>query len=235
MSYWAARLTTVAWRTSSNSGSSPVPARWRSKNTPSRRPASVTSIASKPPASSTDWTTTAPARIRSARDGLMPGTFVRSSGGSAASSSTSASSASRRSTNPCTPNSGMPASRCAAAARLRIVPPMPTIREPALASHGALSSSPATCSRSSRSCLGLAGLSSGRKRSVIRTAPSGQELELARVARGDADELHRAAAEVERDPVGQRRRVDRGQVAVARLLLARQHAHPHPDLLGAAQ
>src|SRR5918998_527001 len=38
-----------------------------------------------------------------------------------------------------------------------------------------------------------------------------------------ARELHRAAAEVERDAVGQRGRVDGGQVAVARLLLAREH------------
>ena len=50
-------------------------------------------------------------------------------------------------------------------------------------------------------------------------------VELARVAADDVDELHRAAADVEHDPVGERRRVDRRQVAVARLLLAAEHAH----------
>ena len=46
---------------------------------------------------------------------------------------------------------------------------------PGRCSHGARTSAPATNARSSRSCLGLAGLSSGRKRSVMRTAPSGHE------------------------------------------------------------
>ena len=43
------------------------------------------------------------------------------------------------------------------------------------ASHGARSSSSATCSRSALSCLRLAGSPPGRKRSVMRTAPSGHE------------------------------------------------------------
>src|SRR5206468_452850 len=47
--YCAARFSTLAWRTSSNSGGS-LAARWRSKKTPSRRPASVTSMPSKRPA-----------------------------------------------------------------------------------------------------------------------------------------------------------------------------------------
>ena len=68
---------------------SPVAARGppsrRSKKTPSRRPASVTSSDSKPPASSTPWTTIAPARIRSARAGLIPGMLARSRAGSSAS------------------------------------------------------------------------------------------------------------------------------------------------------
>ena len=60
-------------------------------------------------------TTSAPARIRSARAGLMPGTLARSAAGSAASRSTSSSSASRSMTMPCTPLDGRPA----AAARRR--------------------------------------------------------------------------------------------------------------------
>jgi hypothetical protein len=43
-----------------------------------------------------------------------------------------------------------------------------------------------------------------------------------------AHELHRPAADVERDSVRQHRRVDGGQVAVAGLLLAREHAHLEP-------
>ena len=39
----------------------------------------------------------------------------------------------------------------------------------------------------------------------------------------DVGQLHRAAAEVERDAVGERRRVDRGEIAVAGLLLGREH------------
>ena len=50
----------------------------RSKNTPSRRPASVASNASKPPASITPSMTSAPARIRSPREALIPGTSPRS-------------------------------------------------------------------------------------------------------------------------------------------------------------
>ena len=46
---------------------------------------------------------------------------------------------------------------------------------------------------------------------------------VARLAPPDVGELHRAAAEVERDAVGERRRVDRREVAVARLLLGREH------------
>src|SRR4051795_10547670 len=79
MPYCAARLTTLAWRTSSNSGGSPP--RWCSKNTPSRRPASGTSIPSKPPTSMTVCTTIAPPRMMSPREGLIPGNLARSAGG----------------------------------------------------------------------------------------------------------------------------------------------------------
>ena len=48
-----------------------------------------------PPARSTPCTTTAPARIRSARAGLMPGTLLRSAAGSEASRRTSSSRAAR--------------------------------------------------------------------------------------------------------------------------------------------
>jgi hypothetical protein len=78
-------------------------------------------------------------------------------------------------------------------------------------------------------CLRLT-RSSGRKRSVVMTAPSRQERP-SRAAVGHLDELHRAAAEVERHAVAERRAVDRGQVAVAGLLLAREHLDLHPGPL----
>ncbi len=64
----------------------------------------------------------------------------------------------------------MPAASCAAAARLRTVPPTATSRssEP---SQAALSSSFATCSRSAS----VRFFFPGAKRSVMRTAPSGHE------------------------------------------------------------
>ena len=63
----------------------------------------------------------------------------------------------------------------AAAARLRIVPPMPTSRPPPL--HQPSSSSlAAACARSAFICFELA-FSSGRKRSLTRTAPSRSESE----------------------------------------------------------
>jgi hypothetical protein len=52
----------------------------------------------------------------------------------------------------------------------------------------------------------------------MRTAPSGQERARAGVAAAHQRQLHRTAADVERDALGERRRVHRGQVAVARLL-----------------
>ena len=103
------------------------------------------------------------------------------------------------------------------------MPPTPT-RRPPRPSHSASSSCSATCARSALICLPFV-LSPGRKRSVMRTAPSGHERKSLASRLSTRHELHRATAEVERDAVGQRRRVDRRQVAVARLLLAREHAH----------
>ncbi len=83
-SYWFARFMTLARRTSSNSGGS-CGASSRSRKIPSRSPASVASRRSKPPRRITPRTTSAPARIRSARAGLTPGMLARSFAGSAAS------------------------------------------------------------------------------------------------------------------------------------------------------
>ena len=58
----------------------------------------------------------------------------------------------------------------------------------------------------------------------MRTAPSAPGVERRREAVAHAHELQRAAAEVEHGAVAQRRRVDRREVAVARLLLAREDA-----------
>ncbi len=70
---------------------------------------------------------------------------------------------------------------------------------------------------------------------VVRQEPLGRhdraEPPRARVERAplpDVRELHRAAADVERDAVGQRRRVHRGEVAEPRLLLAREHLDREP-------
>ena len=69
--------------------------------------------------------------------------------------------------------SGMSRRFIDAAARLRIVPPMPTSRPPPL-HQPSCSSSPATWVRSALICFELA-FSPGRKRSLTRTAPSGSD------------------------------------------------------------
>ena len=75
--------------------------------------------------------------------------------------------------------SGMSSRFMAAAARLRIVPPMPTMRPPPF--HQSSSSSlAAACARSALICFAPA-FSSGRKRSLTRTAPSRSESESASV------------------------------------------------------
>ncbi len=114
--------------------------------------------------------------MRSARAYLMPFTEPRSEAFIEASRSMSECSASRVMAKPCTPLEGSPASACAAAARLRIVPPMPTIRRPLRGSQAAsFSSSSATYARSALRAFFGGGSSSARKCSVMRTAPSGQE------------------------------------------------------------
>ena len=105
-------------------------------NTPSRRLASVTSMPSNDPSSTTVSITSAEARMMSPRPNLIPGTSPRSSTGSAASVWTSSASISRVITNPWTPMSGWPTMRWAAAARLRTAPPIPTIRSPAAGERG---------------------------------------------------------------------------------------------------
>ena len=103
----------------------------------------------------------------------MPFTWARFEAGRAASSSISSSSASRVSTKPCTSMSGISSCFIAAAARLRIVPPMPTSRPPPC--HQPSSSSFAEAwARSAFICFGVA-FSSGRKRSLTRTAPRRSE------------------------------------------------------------
>ena len=192
----------------------------RSKNTPSRSPASVVSRPSKPPACSTPCTTTAPARIRSARAGLMPGIAAALGGG----------------------QRGQPLHQLVERLALDHHPLHAVGRQPrgALRGGGEVAHGPAdadqaprrpaaparrpararaaTCSRSSSICLRLAGPFGGRKRSLIRTVPSAPRAGLAREPVGDTHQLQRAAAEIEHAAVAQRRRVDRREVAVARLL-----------------
>ena len=183
------------------------------------------------PASITAWITAAPARIRSARAGLIPGTLARSDDGRPASSSTSASSASRVSTNPCTPSDGRPAACCAAAARLRTVPPIPAIRPPSQSASSQL-----------RRHVRAQGLELLARRllpgeEVLGHAhgAQGPGAQLVRAPVADEDELHAAAAEVEHHAVGERGGVHGRQVAVARLLLDREHPHLQPRPLARAR
>ena len=109
------------------------------------------------------------------------------------------------------------------------MPPTPTMRASREPSHvGALELARDVVAQARRAASGSAGPSPARKRSVMRTAPSRQESVSAAAPALDADELHRAAAEVEHGAVAQRRRVDRRQVAGARLLLAREDADREP-------
>ena len=227
--YWAARLRTEEARTSASSGGS-WPASSSSKNAPSRRPASVTSSASNPPTSITVWTTTAPARIRSPRSGLMPATRLRCSGDIPASRSTSASSSPRSRRKPWTPYQGRPRSIITAAARLRTVPPIPASAAVRVAQPLRVGQLPAHVLPQRLEVLGLDALGGEEAlRRDDRAEPPGARI--ARRAIDDVRELHRAAADVERDAVGQRRRVDHGEVAVAGLLLAREHLDVEPGAL----
>ena len=163
-------------------------------------------------------TTTAPARMRSARAGLIPGRAALR-GGRSARRSTSSSSASRRDAEaldaePRQPGRALGGGGQGADGAAEADEPAAAAGQPRRERARRR-----TCARSARSCLPLAGSSPGRKRSVIRTAPSGQDPARPPGAR-DADELERPAAEVEHGAVGERRRVDRREVAVAGLLLA---------------
>ncbi len=210
--YWPARFRTLARRTSSNSGSAPgdPPVSKRSKKTPSRSPASVVSRPSKPPACSTPWTTSAPARIRSARAGLMPG-HTGALGGRQRGQALDQLRRAPRARSPCParrwtagrPRAGRRPRGCARCRRSRPGacparrrpprPPKPGRACCKLRRRRARAAPPAG--------LRLAGPLGGRKRSLIRTVPSRQEPELAREAIRDTHELHRAAAEVEHEAV----------------------------------
>ena len=143
----------------------------------------------------------APARIRSARAGLIPGTLARSRAGSSASRAISSSSASRSTTIPWTPIDGSPAARWAAAARLRTVPPRPdqatASPAPSPSSQLASDSSAATWRRSSSSCLRFGG---AVDREVALAHQHGADPPGAALAGQpvlDPQQLQRAAAEIE--------------------------------------
>ena len=130
---------------------------------------------SKPPDSSTCCTTTAPARMMSPRAGLMPGTRRRSATVMPARRSTRSSSASRSMTVALHAELGHARARAAAPPRgcgscrrcRRAARRPPATRRARACARRARAGAP--------SCLALAGPSSGRKRSVIRTAPRRQE------------------------------------------------------------
>ena len=178
---------------------------------------------SKPPASITASITSAPARIRSPRSGLMPG-HLAALGRRHARRSSSISSSERFARDAEALDAVRRQLRARAARprpRLRTVPPMP-VRPPAVA--------PATAPRRAARAdvlaqrldvlaLGLARRRRGSARSCARRRAATSACRAASRSL-DARELHRAAAEVEHDAVGERRRVDRREVAVARLLLA---------------
>ena len=137
-------------------------------------------------------------------------------------------------TIPWTPLEGSPAARWAAAARLRTVPPMPTRRPPAASpsvSQPALCELGGTWSRSSSSCLRLAGPLGGRKRSLMRTVPSRQDPDSRARRSATRTSCIEPPPEVQHAAVGERRRVDRREVAVAGLLLAAEHADRQPRAL----
>ena len=209
---------TDSLRTSSNSSSSPSR---RSKNTPSRRPASVTSIASKPPSSRAVASTSAPPRITSPRSYLMPFTSPRFEAGRDASSLDQLLQRVAREHEALDVDVRDARARfIAAAARLRIVPPMPTSRPPPLppAERLELWRPRGRAAPSSASTLAF---SSGRKRSLTRTAPSRQRVRVDELPALDPQRLDAPAADVEPEAVLDRGRVRDREPAVAGLLRAR--------------
>ena len=164
--------------------------------------------------------------MRSPRDGLMPGNLPRSAGVRAASSLDEAVELLARDDEALDAElghvevalrrGGQVADRAADADQAR------RRSGPATAARSSLA---ATCARSSRICLGLAGPSPARKRSVMRTAPRRQESSSREWRPTTCTSCIEPPPMSSIDAVGQRRRVDRRQVAVARLLLAAEHAH----------
>ena len=161
--------------------------------------------------------------MRSARSGLMPGTSARSAGVRSASVSTSSSSTGLRSGKPWTPNDGSSSAISAAAARLRT--------RAADAGQRAAVVEPRRVLERLRDVraqrLQVLGLDALAVEEALGHAHGAERprAHVERLAVLDAGELHRAAAEVERHAVGQRRRVDRRQVAVEGLLLGGQDLH----------
>ena len=131
---------------------------------------------------------------------------------------------------PWMPKLGSSSASITVAARLRTAPPTPTSRPLVAPSQSAARSSSRTCSRSALSCFGLT-RSFGRNRSVVHDGAEPPRARVERAPLADVRELHRAAADVERDAVGQRRRVHGGEVAEPRLLLAREHLDREPGAL----
>ena len=119
--------------------------------------------------------------------------------------------------------------RCAAAARLRTAPPVPTSRPPWPASQSARASSRRDVIAQPLQVLlacRAVGVSVGEERFGHAHGADRERDEVALVAVLDLDQLHAAAADVEHDAVGERGAVDRRHVAVMRLL-ARSRA-PRP-------
>ena len=161
--------------------------------------------------------------MMSPRPNLMPGTSPRSDTGRPASVSTSEPIASGVMRKPWIPMSSWPAARCAAAARLRTAPPMPDRCGPAL---GSQSSSPSVLTHvvaHAGDVLLLGRPVAGEEVLGQPHRAESEGLHRERTAVGDAGELQAAAAEVDDGAVGQRRRVDRGDVAVERLVARGEH------------
>ena len=196
---------------------------------PSRSPASVASIASKPPLSMAAASVRAPPRITSPRSSLMPLTSPRLEAGFEASSSISSSSVSRSSRKPWTPSGGRSARLIAAAARLRIVPPMPTSRPPPV-HHPSRLDLPGHVLAQRLHALG-GRLLVGEEALAHADRAERQRLCLVEPPAGEPHGLDAAAADVEGEAVVQRRGVGHRQPAVAGLLAAADHSRLQPGAL----
>ena len=204
----------------------------RSNSTPSRRPASVTSIPVKPPCSIAASSTTAPPRITSPRSGLMPRTEPRLPAGCEASSSISSPSASRVSTKPWTSRSVTSSRFCAAAGQVA------DGAAQAGQAHLLAAAEPLELGQRARDVLAQ-GLDLLRGHVLVgqelladahRAQP--HRLGLAQPPALQLHDLHAAAADVDAEPVADGRGVGDGQVAVPGLLGAADHPHLEPRLVG---